>query len=328
MPTERLADLGEFGLLARIRARLGSSYLGDDAAVLPRTAGMELLATVDAQVDGVHFLRERMVPQQVGRRAIAVNVSDIAAMGGLPRFALVSLLVPADLSVAWIEALYDGIRQETVRWEMQVVGGNISGTPGPLTLDVAVLGEVETGCALTRRGARPGDPLFVTGDLGRAAVGLHLLRRGESGSLVDAYCTPVPRVGEGRALLRSRLVHAAMDLSDGLGSDLYRLCEESQVGAVIEVAALPISGEVRAAAATVGLDPVGLALFGGEDFELVVAAASNDAGTLQRVVAEVGTPLTVIGEVRPAGEGVTVHLPDGSKRPLAGGWDHFPGRHA
>ena len=328
MPPERLADLGEFGLLARIRARLGSSYLGDDAAVLPRTAGMELLATVDAQVDGVHFLRERMSPQQVGRRAIAVNVSDIAAMGGLPRYALVSLFLPEDLSVAWLEALYDGIRQETVRWEMRVVGGNISGTPGPLTLDVTVLGEVETGCALTRRGARPGDPLFVTGDLGRAAVGLHLLRRGESGSLVDAYCTPVPRVGEGRALLRSRLVHAAMDQSDGLGSDLYRLCEESQVGAVIEVAALPISDEVRVAAATVGLDPVGLALFGGEDFELVVAAASNDAGTLKRVVAQVGTPLTVIGEVRPAGEGVTVHLPDGGTRPLAGGWDHFPGGHA
>lgn len=325
MPSERLADLGEFGLLARLRARLGSPYLGDDAAVLSITPGMTLLATVDAQVDGVHFLGARMSPQQVGRRAIAVNVSDIAAMGGTPRFALVSLLLPSDLDVAWIDALYDGIVAETARWQMQVAGGNMSRTPGPMTVDVTLLGEVESSRALTRRGARPGDVLLVTGELGRAAAGLELLRRGGHGPLVDAYCTPTPRVREGRALLATRRVRAAMDLSDGLGSDLHRLCEESAVGAIVDAAALPISAEVRAAAAVVGRNPLDLALFGGEDFELLVAASPDDAGLVQEAVRAVGTPLVMIGRVRPQEDGIAAVFPDGSTRGLAGGWDHFAG---
>ncbi len=323
MPPERLADLGEFALLARLRARLGSPYLGDDAAILPATPGMQMLATVDAQVDGVHFLRERMSPQQIGRRAVAVNVSDIAAMGGQPRFALISLLLPGDLDVAWIDGLYEGIVEETARWTMQVAGGNISSTPGPLTVDVTVLGEVEEGLALLRRGARPGDVLLVTGDLGRSAAGLRLLQRGEPGPLVEAYRTPSPRVREGRALARSRRVHAAMDLSDGLASDLHRLGEESRTGALIDAGLLPISEDVRAAAALLKLDPVDLAVYGGEDFELLIAAGGDDAEVLRQSLRETGTPLTVVGEVRPEGDGIMLHTADGAVQPLAGGWDHF-----
>ncbi|MBI3997816.1 MAG: thiamine-phosphate kinase [Armatimonadetes bacterium] len=323
MPPERVGDVGEFGLLARLRRRLASAFLGDDTAVLPAAPGFDLLATVDVQVDGVHFLRDRMSPQQIGRRAIAVNISDIAAMGGEPRYALISLLLPAALEVAWVEQMYDGLRDEAARWGATIAGGNISSTPGPLAIDVVALGQVEEGQALRRSGARPGDLLLVTGSLGRSSAGLRLLQRGEGGVLVEAYCTPTPRVREGRALVRTRRVHAAMDLSDGLASDLHRLCEESGVGAVVEVQGLPVDAGVRAAAATLGADPVDLALYGGEDFELLVAAPRDDVGVLVEAVREAGTAVSVIGEVRPPAEGVTLRLPDGVRRPLAGGWDHF-----
>jgi thiamine-monophosphate kinase len=324
MPPERIADLGEFPLLARLRRRLASAYLGDDAAVLPWPGARAVLATVDAQVDGVHFRRDLMTPEQVGRRALAVNLSDIAAMGGRPAFALVSLLLPDALEVAWLERMYDGLRAEADRWAVAVAGGNVSSTPGPLVIDVTVLGDVEPNRALRRSGARPGDSLLVTGDLGRAAAGLGLLRAGmPAGPLADAYCTPTPRVPEGQALAATGRVRAALDLSDGLGSDVHRIAEASGVGAVIDAARLPIARAVREAAARLGADPLHLALFGGEDYELLIAAAPADVGTLVAALAPTGTALTAIGAVRPAAEGVTVRMPDGTERPLTGGWDHF-----
>jgi thiamine-monophosphate kinase len=326
MPHETVGDIGEFVLLARLRARLGSPFLGDDTAVLPATSGTRLLATVDAQVDGIHFLRDLMTPQQIGRRAIAVNVSDIAAMGGVPRYALLSLLLQPSIEVGWIEALYDGVREEAARWEMRVAGGNISRTPGPLVVDVAVLGEAQEDQILRRSGARPGDALMVTGDLGRASAGLLLLQKRMPHPLVAAYCTPTPRVREGQALAQTQRVHAAMDLSDGLGSDVYRICEESRVGAAIDAAALPISSDVRSAAAALGVDPLGLALYGGEDFELLIAVPTDAVEILAAVSRGVGTALTVIGAVREKSDGVTLRLPDGSARLLAGGWDHFARR--
>jgi thiamine-monophosphate kinase len=329
MAPERVGDLGEFPLLARLRRRLGSAYLGDDAAVLPPPGDRAVLATVDAQVDGVHFLRDLMTPEQVGRRALAVNVSDIAAMGGRPAYALVSLLLPGAVEVAWLERMYDGLLAEADRWGLVVAGGNISSTPGPLVIDVTVLGEVEPARALRRSGARPGDLLLVTGDLGRAAAGLRLLRAGEAaGPLVDAYCTPTPRVREGQALAATGRVRAALDLSDGLGSDVYRLAEESAVGALIDAARLPVSGAVREAAARLGEDPLDLALYGGEDYELLLAAAPADLAVLTEALTAIGTTLTAIGVVRPAADGVMVRTPDGAERPLAGGWDHFVHREA
>jgi thiamine-monophosphate kinase len=209
---------------------------------------------------------------------------------------------------------------------MAVAGGNISRTPGPLIVDVTVLGEAREDHILGRGGARPGDALMVTGDLGRAGTGLLLLRKGMLHPLVSAYCTPTPRVREGQALAATLLVHAAMDLSDGLGSDIYRLCEESGVGATIESAALPVSPEVRSAAAMLDADPLGLALYGGEDFELLIAAPAEAAGALAAATQAEGTPLAVIGTVLEKGAGVVLRLPDGSVGPLAGGWDHFARR--
>ncbi|MDR7556421.1 MAG: thiamine-phosphate kinase [Armatimonadota bacterium] len=329
MPPERVGDLGEFPLLARLRRQLGSAYLGDDAALLPAPGDRAVLATVDAQVDGVHFLRDLMTPEQVGRRALAVNVSDIAAMGGRPAYALVSLLLPAALEVAWLERMYDGLLAEADRWGLVVVGGNISSTPGPLVIDVTVLGDVEPARALRRSGARPGDLLLVTGDLGRAAAGLRLLRTGVTdGPLVEAYCTPTPRVHEGQALAATGRVRAALDLSDGLGSDLHRLAEESAVGALIDAAQVPVSRAVRDAAARLGEDPLALALYGGEDYELLLAAAPADLAVLVDALAATGTALTAVGVVRPAADGVMVRTPDGAERPLAGGWDHFVRREA
>jgi thiamine-monophosphate kinase len=164
---------------------------------------------------------------------------------------------------------------------------------------------------------------MVTGDLGRAAAGLLLLQKRMPHPLVAAYCTPTPRVREGHALAQTRRVHAAMDLSDGLGSDLYRICEESGVGAGIDATALPISPDVRSTAAALSVDPLEFALYGGEDFELLIAAPADAVETLVAVSRGVGTALTVVGAVRERSDGIVLRLPDGSTRPLAGGWDHF-----
>ncbi|MBI3975845.1 MAG: thiamine-phosphate kinase, partial [Armatimonadetes bacterium] len=273
-------------------------------------------------------LRERMTPEQVGRRAVAVSLSDIAAMGGEPRYALVSLLLPPAVEVRWVDRLYDGLAWEAGRWAVTLAGGNISRTSGPLAIDVLTLGEVESSYVLRRTGARPGDALLVSGDLGRAAAGLHLLRSGHAGSLVDAYVTPTPRLAAARAIARSGLAHAMLDLSDGLASDLQRLGEESGVGALVEARQLPISVEVREAATSLGLGVLALAISGGEDFELLVAAPPEHVEALSAAVRVTGIPLTRIGEVRPPQEGIAIRHEDGAVRPLRDGWDHFPGRPA
>jgi len=344
--TRRLCDIGEFGLIDRIARRLPAPGegvvvgIGDDTAALRLSGNRLLLATCDIQLEGHHFLRDKITPQQLGRKALAINLSDIASMGGRPRYALVSLGLPKDLAVSWVDALYDGLQEEAARFSTSIVGGNITGSP-LILVDITLFGEVEEDRLLRRSGARVGDRLLVTGTLGASGAGLAWLvardegrgtryeergMRDEVAQVLAAHLTPTPRVLEGRAIGATHAATAMIDLSDGLASDVGHICELSKVGVRVEAARLPIAPATRTVAAALGRDPVDLALFGGEDYELLLTAPAERVGELVAAVGQTGTPLTDIGAIIPAAAGRTLLLADGRTVPLeSGGWDHLRG---
>jgi thiamine-monophosphate kinase len=328
---ESIGAIGEFGLIDRIQRIVGPSEvgagIGDDAAVIDSGGPEVLLATVDMLVEDVHF-RPDMPALELGRRCIAVNVSDVAAMGGTPRYALVSLALRRETSTTWVEELYRGMMAEALASTMDIVGGNLTRTAGPLCIDVILLGSVPRGEVVLRSGGRVGDLLAVTGTLGDAAAlraareqGLDLTGIAEPG-WIDQAARVHPRVREGRALATARLAHAMLDLSDGLAGDLEHLCWASGVGAEIEAHHVPISPEVRAIADLLDLDPLTLALAGGEDYELLVALG---AGGVARAAQE--TPpvhLHVLGRLVPRDEGICLVDRAGKRHPIeTGAWRHF-----
>ena len=336
----RLSEIGgEFGFIEHIRgphaAVKGDGLavpLGDDAAVLDVPAGEQVVVTTDMLVEGVHFRRDWSDPYSIGWKAAAVNLSDIAAMGAEPTFAFLSLGLTEGDTVESLDRLYDGFSDCLHRYGARLAGGDTNASPSSLVLGVTQLGRVAEGRALTRAGARIGDALLVTGTLGEAAGGLLLLTehgpaRAEkiSRELVSAHRRPHPRVPAASAAAATDLVHAAMDLSDGLAGDMSKLCAASGVGARIEMARLPVSDALRQAAREMGWDPAALTLSGGEDFELLLAVAPADVESVQHAMEAVGVSSTVIGEVTRAGLRV-VGL-DGGETDLsdtaAPGWDHF-----
>jgi thiamine-monophosphate kinase len=327
-----IAQIGEFGLIDRIARGLRRPDrdvpvgIGDDTAVLDTGGPRLLLATVDMQVEGRHFIRDRTPPELLGRRLGAVNLSDIGSMGGRPRWALTSLALPPDLAVDWVDAFFVGLDGILAEFDAFVVGGNLSGG-AQIAADLTLLGEVERGHVLTRSGARPGDVLCVTGTLGRAAAGRAALDAGlddrEFDAAIRAHLAPEPRVREGQALAATTRVHAMIDLSDGLAGDLRHVCEASGVGAVVHADRLPLAGDTRRIAETLALDPVELAVAGGEDFELLLTAAPASFDALAAAVrAAAGTELTAIGEITEQKDGYRLVGAGGHGREMRG-WDHF-----
>jgi thiamine-monophosphate kinase len=349
-PVATLQTLGEFGLIARLAAplpRRGPGLLlgiGDDAAALRLPAGRLLLATTDLLLEGEDFRWRTADPVAVGWKALAVNVSDIAAMGGRPRYALLGLAVPSGTPVARLDALYRGLRRAAAAFRVLLVGGDVSATTGPLLLAVTVLGEAGRRL-LTRAGARTGETLWVTGRLGASAAALAALSRGYraareaggtgrgrpvparlSGPLRRAlrrHFRPHARVQAGAALAGRALASAAIDLSDGLAGDLAHLCEASGVGALVEGAAVPVDRAAAALGAWLRTDPLSWALGGGEDFELLFTTSAPPAA-VRRALARAGTVgATAIGRILPRSAGLTLRHPDGTLSPLAGGFEHF-----
>lgn len=327
--------LGEFGLIPRLaklcparspRLRLG---VGDDAAVLTPSPHHDLLVTTDVLVEGVDFDRSVWSFDRLGEKALAVNLSDIAAMGGIPTVFFVALSMPPTASIREAEALYRGLGRATRRYGVVLGGGDLS-SASAWSVAITLLGEVAKGRAVTRSGARAGDHLCVTGTLGDSAAGLDLLNgvgavRGARHRrfLIDRHQTPEPRLALGRALGDRKLVTAAIDLSDGLASDLRRLCEAGGVGAEIDLAALPLSPALRDCAAGSQADPAERALTGGEDFELLFAVRPADLPRVLRL-ATPRVPITPIGRVLPRRAGIRLVDGTGSRRPMtAHGYDHF-----
>ena len=310
--------------------------IGDDAGVIMQISGRDTVVSSDLLVEDIDFRRDATQPRLLGHKALAVSLSDIAAMGGRPRWALVSLAVPPDIWASdFVAELYKGLLELADGYEVRLIGGDLSRTPGQIVIDSIVMGECASGNAVLRSGAKPGDHLFVTGSLGGSAAGLRLIERGARvgiheledpdvrpiQELLMRHLRPAPRVGWGVVLGKDRLASAMIDISDGLSSDLHHLCRESRVGAILESDKLPIDPRVAALCGRRALDPLMLALHGGEDFELLFAVSPANTNRLPSKVDGVG--LTKIGEIKPESDGIRVS--EGSRvwdlKPE--GWKHF-----
>lgn len=328
--------LSERGLIARIRAgAVGRSAdllrgIGDDCAVFRQAGGNVVsLVTTDTLVEGVHFDCRWHPPHLLGRKAVAVNMSDIAAMGGTPRFVLFSLAAPPTTEPIWLDGLLAGFLESVRGYGALLIGGDTVKSGHELVLSVTVIGEAPANEVCYRSGARPGDVVLVSGPLGQAAAGLALCQQGRQQendawqSLVAAHCDPAAQVALGRLLAASGLVHAMIDLSDGLATDLAHLCAESGVGAEIDNAALPITAELRSAAAVCRVAPLDWALAGGEDYQLVLTCAADEVTPLRQQAQErLGLTLSPVGRIV-KGQGVTL-LAGGNRRDISyHGYDHF-----
>jgi thiamine-monophosphate kinase len=322
--------LTEKALIGRIRRRVEVARgrgvvrtgIGDDAAVLECPSGFEILLTTDFSLEGVHFRREWHPPDSVGHRCLTRGLSDIAAMGGEPSAAFLSLALPPDLPQSWVDGFMSGLLRLARQFDVQLAGGDTAESPGEVLADIVVVGQVPAGKALLRSGARPGDSIYVTGELGYPAWILHRLREGGVAALGPKgrarytahapHFYPQPRIAVGRWLQERGLATAAIDVSDGLSTDLGHICEESGVGALIHEAAIPRPS---------GLPTSSLhyALHGGEDYELLFAVPGSRP--VPSRIARVR--VTRIGEII---RGRDMWLVDshGQRKPLRPrGWEHF-----
>lgn len=338
-----LRDIGEFGLIERISERLAvhsenvAKGIGDDAAVIRCGEGTVHVVTTDALVEGVDFLSDTIRPEQLGHKALAVNLSDLAAMAAQPEHAVVSLCVPERYTVEYLMAFYDGMRALAERFGVNILGGDLSSSPHELVVSATAMGSAREDEVCYRSGAKAGDAILLVGVVGESGAGLRLLRRRERESVQDSraladhvmealckrHLEPTPLVEEGKWLGRSGKVHAMIDVSDGIGSDLARIARASGVGAVVDAASLPVTPPLRAFLDATGRDPHHYLLRAGEDFALLLTAGESAAdGLMAAFRARFATPIHRVGTV--VGQpGVALRGEDGSLVALRGGYDHF-----
>jgi thiamine-monophosphate kinase len=323
----KVSELGEFGLIDLLAEMVGGGQdehlligIGDDAAAWKGDASIQL-ATVDSFIQDVHYPPGIASWQELGWKAMAANLSDIAAMGGVPRYALVSLALPEDTEVDDVAALYSGMIDLGQQYGVAIIGGDISRAP-IVAITITILGSSQKKQILTRSAAEPGEVVAVTGPLGAAAAGLEMLSKGlqldleADTRLRNAFLHPSPRIAEGQLLLEQG-VKTAIDISDGLISDLSQICKASQVGARVEIDRVPVEPTVKAKFGEKSLE---LALSGGEDYELLFTAKAE---VIDRVKRAASCPITAIGEIV-AGKGVTLVDRQGNPIELGkAGWEHF-----
>ena len=341
---DSLKTIGEFGLIRQLNRQWPASSpwivkgIGDDAAILKTRQGQRLLISTDVFMEGVHFDLAYQTTKDVGWRAAVANLSDIAAMGGNPLYLLVSMAVPVRIPPHNVRELYRGIRAACDPCNVELIGGDTSSSPSSIFLSLTIVGSVRANRALTRNRAEVGDRLYVTGTVGDSKAGLRVLqthsnnRRGFSPSAVEKFLIrrhlrPIPRIHVGQLLVARNLAHAAIDLSDGLSSDVAHVCEESQVGAEIRGRALPLSSQLYAFAQRNNLDPLELALHGGEDYELLFTAPAKRHQKVLNVSKQTGVPVSCIGEIKPKTFGQQLELPEGRKQKmLKKSFNHFSNR--
>ncbi|MFB3789095.1 MAG: thiamine-phosphate kinase [bacterium] len=324
----RLRDIGEFGLHRRIREILGAHSpdvllgLGDDAAVV-RTHPGALVITTDAMVEGIHFQTEWTAASDLAYKALASTLSDLAAKCAVPSYGAITLGLPADSPVAWVEEFYQTLAGLRAEWGLEVIGGDTVRSP-LILVSITAFGYQKTAQPVTIHGARVGDRILVTGTLGDAAAGLRILLSGASSgtwtpaqtALVQRFRRPTPRLREALKILTLSTPNSLTDISDGLARDLTKLCEASGTGARLAADSWPAGEALRSLGETWRT----LAWQGGEDYELLLTLPPGLAEKLIREWDQSLCPLTDIGEITPAAEGIHV---EGWSEALAGGFDHF-----
>ena len=336
-PGTTVGDLGEAAVIERIRRRAPAppdwvpTGIGDDAAVVEPARGTLDVVTTDTLVEGVHFDRAFVSAVDIGHRTLAVNLSDLAAMGATPRVAVLSLVLPGTLAVADLDGMIEGLLALAARHGVSLVGGNVTRTGGPLVLGATAVGAVRRRRVLTRDGGRPGDELWVTGAVGGAAAGLAALQREppagpasdpDLDDCIQRYRRPEPRVRIGALLGRNRVARAGIDLSDGLADGLRQLARASGLGAVVNAAAIPVHPGARRWFGLEGGAPLEAALRGGDDYELLIAVPRRQRRALRMLARQFrGVPVTRIGELTKAPD-VVLRTAEGD-RPVPGGYEHF-----
>lgn len=329
----------------RRRVRYGNRVavgIGDDAAVVRCGKDVDLLLCSDLMIESIHFKTQWSRPGWIGHKALASAISDVAAMGGVPRFALVSIALPALTSPEFVDELLEGALEAAKKFGVDLVGGDTSGSPGPIFIDVSVAGECEKQAAVTRSGARPGDLIFVTGDLGSAALGLTLLeqghrlggdavRHGDSGEAkaehdaMRKHLLPEPRCELGQEIALNKVATSMIDISDGLSTDLNHLLEESGCGAAILFERVPVAQPVMTLSELrQDIDGFALSLHGGEEYELLFTADAEAREVVRGLSERFKLPITEIGEIV-AEPGLTVEHSGRQVRLRAGGFEHLAG---
>lgn len=328
----------EFGLIRRLQAQAAQpdpqvfKGIGDDTAIIKTSSTEWTLITTDLLAEGVHFDLATSSFRDIGYRAAIANLSDIAAMGGKPRFMLVSIAIPPACSSAQIQQLYGGMMQAGAPYQVRLIGGDTSASQKGLFLNITLTGVVKPRRALLRSDARIGDLMYVTGTLGDSRAGLELLtsrrrpmlRRKDTRFLLARHHRPSARIAEGLWLVEQGLAGAAIDLSDGLTGDLRHICDESGVGAEILAGSLPVSPACRAYAMACGLDPAQIALQGGEDYELLFTVPRRKQSRFERLLAKTGFRMTCIGSIISRAAGLRLRTDAGTSQPLPiTSYEHF-----
>ncbi len=310
----KIKDIGEFGLIDRISRKVKDKDIlvgiGDDAAVV-KGKGLQVLTT-DCLVEGDHFTKEWFTAKQIGMKAIEINVSDVVSMGARPKYVLVSLALPKDTDVEFVEEMYKGMWKVCDSYKCKIVGGNMTHCT-KVVISITLIGEVSKKNLSLRSGAKPGDFILVTGHLGNGRAGLRLFQKKVKGfeSVRKSYLEP--RAHLKSALKNAPYVNAMEDISDGLASEIKHICDESKVGAVIYKENIPILDEVKKVAVTLGDDEYEYALFGGEDFELVFTVSEDKLHKVQGYL---------VGEIV-KGKGVKLYSNGKGKEIMSKGYDHF-----
>lgn len=307
--------------------------IGDDTAIVQGAAGQEWLLAMDTMVEEVHFLAETMSEEDIGYKALASNISDISAMGGLPKFALVSVSIPPNWDQQRMKRVYDGLYECAERYGVAVVGGDTTAAPLHLVVSVTVIGIVEAGRALRHSDAKPGQFVFLTGPTGLSAGGLHgLLPKSDNSRsrlrppqrLIKAHQRPSPSVKAGRLLIERGWGAALNDVSDGVASEAWEIAEASSVRLLLKEVQLPLSGELAAYAHRCGINPLDWVLYGGEDYVLLGTADCRYEAAMKELFRAEGIPFFIIGEVEPGTPDVVIESSSGQRQPiLKKGYNHF-----
>ena len=336
-----LQAIGEFGLIRELY-KYGNVLrsdviqgIGDDTAILHMPHKQSLLTSTDLAIEGIHFNPAFASFKDIGYRTAVANISDIAAMGGTPTFILTAIAVPPSYSVNRVRTLYQGFKKACQPYGIALVGGDTSSSKSGLFLCLTILGHVKPDRALTRRGAKVGDRVFVTGTLGDSTAGLQLLQHHMTQTrprtdqpyetfLKKRHLRPTPRLATGQHLSQGRLAHAAIDISDGLSGDIHHLCQASHVGVELWASQLPMSRQCRTYAATHHIDPLTLVLAGGEDYELLFTIDPRKQKKVEDLSKTVKTKLTCIGAIHPKSFGLRLKLKNGvSQNIVRQSYNHF-----